>query len=461
MRRLAVTTLALAVLAAPATADATTTKLYSGPNYIYTPSLADSRVLFGESQAAGAARVAILPAAGGTPTTLATAEPKLAHAGVGVTYGGSDTRVFVQRVLELGGASLLTGPPAGLLTSLEDCDTSRDYEFAAPGPVVDGDLAAWAGAECKEQRVRIQTGDTSRIIDAGDFIHAIAAGGRYVAWLRMVRPPDPATPLGTRLVVVDSTTGDTAYSADVPPSTNVDVEPDGTAVISTYAPGGTPPAQPCHGGTARFIYFTLTEPVAHDVPGTNSCEGLFRVAGGRLAFVDHLGGNRHTLTITDLTGVPRQDVVRLDGLPPVASFDFDASHVAWTQTRCRDYAMFIRDASDTSAAGPAITCPVKVGKPRLSRDRTVHVPVSCPNGCRSPKGQGMTFVSPHWLHAWSKTISNAPYRAINVRPGGHVTLHLPTTARQRALIRRRRPVAVRIKIVAQNIYLPRIPRTLF
>lgn len=468
MRRLAFTALVFGALFAPASAIAAATRLYTSSNFLYPPSLADSRLLFGEALGGGAARVASIPVGGGTPTTLATARPKVGRAGVDVSYDGSATRVFVRRVVDLGNASLLAGPPNGPLTSLEECDTSRDYEFGAPGPVADGDLAAWAGAgtgaECKEQRIRIQTGDASRMVDAGDFIHAIAVGGRYVAWLRMVRPPDPSTPLGTRLVVFDSTTGETAYSAEVPPSTNVEVEPDGTAVISTFAPGGTPAAHPCRGGTARFIYFTPEEPVAHDVPGVNSCEGTFRVAAGRLAFVDHLGSERRMLTLTDLTGASRQDVARLDGFPPIPSFDFDGARVTWAQTRCRDYALMTRDAGDTSAASPGVTCPVKVGRPRLSRDRTIHVTVSCPNGCRSLKGGGMTVISPRWLHVWSKTrfgTRYAPYRPFSLKPGGRATLRLPTTRRQRAIIRRKGRVPIRLKIVAQNVYLPRLARTLF
>ena len=75
----------------------------------------------------------------------------------------------------------------------------------------------------------------------------------------------------------------------------------------------------------------------------------------------------------------------------------------------------------------------------------------------------MTVISPRFLHVWSQTRTTtrfAPYRAINLKAGGRTTVKLPTTAHQRRLIRRKRRVSIRLKIVAQDIYLPRIVRTL-
>ena len=139
--------------------------------------------------------------------------------------------------------------------------------------------------------------------------------------------------------------------------------------------------------------------------------------------------------------------------------------MAWSQTRCRDYALFVRDASDAGAPDPAVTCPIRVGSPRLSRDGTIHVRIACPNGCRTlpGQGQGMTVVSPRWLHVWSQTRGTtryAPYVPFSLRAGGSTTLRLPTTRYQRSVIRRKGRVSVRLKINAQDVYLPRIARTL-
>jgi hypothetical protein len=75
----------------------------------------------------------------------------------------------------------------------------------------------------------------------------------------------------------------------------------------------------------------------------------------------------------------------------------------------------------------------------------------------------MTVISPSWLHVWSRsggTTRYAPYVRFSLRPGGSTTLRLPTTRYQRAVIRRKGRVSVRLKVNAQNVYLPRIARTL-
>jgi hypothetical protein len=199
------------------------------------------------------------------------------------------------------------------------------------------------------------------------------------------------------------------------------------------------------------------------VPNARSCESAVRIAGNRIAYVHDLGNRGRMLATIDLAGTARQDIARLDMFPPNAAFDFDGTRLAWSQVRCRDNAVFVRDAADASAPDAAVTCPINVGTPRLARDNTIHGPLSCPKGCRSlsGSGQGMTVFAPRWLHVWRKTRNNivyAPYRPFSLKPGGKTVLKLPTTANQRRLIRKKRRVNIRLKINAQNVYLPRIVR---
>jgi hypothetical protein len=454
-RRIALAVSVVAAMGA-APAQAASTTVFSADSYLSSPALAGDRVLFEQFPAAGALRVLSVPVAGGGATTLTSAKRATADSSVVATYAGSAQAVWVRRIVELGPVSVLTGSPAGPLTSVEECGSERDYDFESPGPAVDGDLVVWAGAGCKQHQVHIQSGASSRVVDAGDFVYAVAAGGHYAAWLRLIRPADSNAPTQTRLVVVDALTGTEAYSTTVPQSSDLELEPDGTAVISTFLAM----SKPCNGGSNHFLYYTRAEPVAHEVPGVVSCVSAFRVANGRLAFVGT--DAQATITLTDLTGSTFQPVAGLGNLP-VGSFDFDGARVALSSVGCRSYSVRVRDAADTSAADPPPACPVAVGKPRLARDRTIHVPIRCPNGCRGRgSGNGMTIVSPRFLHVWSQTRTNtryAPYVHFDLKPGGRATLRLPTTAHQRALIRRKRRVPVRVKTIGQNIYLPRIART--
>jgi hypothetical protein len=125
-----------------------------------------------------------------------------------------------------------------------------------------------------------------------------------------------------------------------------------------------------------------------------------------------------------------------------------------------------RDASDTSAEDPPVTCPVHVGRPILRRDGTLHVAVACPNGCRPVPGatqQGMEIVSPRWLHVWSKdrhgNIRYSPFVKFDLQAGKRTVVRLPLTSHQRALLHRRHSASIRLKVLLQNVYLPRVART--
>ena len=449
MRRLA---LALTALVAPAVASAATTQPYVAGDFLHRAALAGDRVVVAEQRPGRVIRLLSVPVTGGTPVTLLEAAPGPGGSAF-VTYAGSPSRVIARR--SLGGAptDVLAGPPAGPLTALDGCSPAP--EVLAP-PAADGDLAAWAGADCSDSRIRIQDGDNARVIDAGGFVHAVAVARPYVAWLAVDRD---SSPLDTRLVVHDATTGQDAYNVVVPPASTLDVQADGTAVVATFAPVD----RSCGGGPSAHIrWYSPGQTQGTEVP-VRTCEAAVRIAGGRIAFVQALTGGGRMLSLTGLQGGTPQPVARLDAFPPQAAFDFDGTRVAWSLTRCRDDVVRVRDATDTSAPDPPVRCPVRVGTPRLSRDRTIHVPIACPNGCRARARQGMTVIAPRWLHVWSKTrltTRYAPYVRFDLAPGRRTTLKLPTTRHQRRVIRRKGRVAVRLKVVAQDIYLPRIARTL-
>src|SRR3954451_6735668 len=149
--------LVLAALAMPASATAASGPLFKGASYISTPALTGEHVLFAEYPGNNSVRVSSIPTAGGTATTLLTATATTSLGAANVSYDGTDARIYVARYLDPGPATMLSGPPAGPLSTVEECSGERDYEYGAPGPVVDGDVAAWAGAECHQQRIHMQT----------------------------------------------------------------------------------------------------------------------------------------------------------------------------------------------------------------------------------------------------------------------------------------------------------------
>src|SRR3954447_5682979 len=185
--------LVLAALVLTASATAASTVPYKGASYISAPALTGEHVLFAEYPGNNSVRVSSIPTAGGPKTSLLTATATTSIGAANVSYDGTDARIYVARYLDPGPATMLSGPPTGPLATVEDCAGERDYEYGAPGPAVDGDVAAWAGAECHQRRIHIQTGSTSRVVDAGDFVYDVAVGGGWVAWLRMVKPADPKT----------------------------------------------------------------------------------------------------------------------------------------------------------------------------------------------------------------------------------------------------------------------------
>src|SRR5204862_4359902 len=145
----------------------------------------------------------------------------------------------------------------------------------------------------------------------------------------------------------------------------LDVDENGTAVLGAFPQPSGP--SPCGASPrARVTYYTVAQPVEHEVPVT-TCFDDVRIAGGRIAFVQRIAGGGDQLALTDLTGTTIQPVARVDQFPPIANFDYDGTRLAWAQIRCRDSALLRRDAADPSPPDPAVSCPVLLGKPRVAR----------------------------------------------------------------------------------------------
>jgi hypothetical protein len=370
----------------------------------------------------------------------------------------SADRVRALTSSEGGAPDLYGGPLTGPLTKLATCTQAAGLAFP-PRPALDGDLSATPAADCVRNRIRMQLGAITRTVDATGYVVDIAAAGHYVAWV------DTREPGGkSYLTVYDVLAGQTAYTLQITPAQWLDVQADGTAAVTQF--DDSLDRRPCNTFQAHPTYFTVGEPVAHTLP-QSTCFGSIKIAGGRIAFVEHLANGGDRLELVNLAGTQVQPVARLDAEPTATpDFDYDGAHVAWTQTRCRDFVVLRRNASDTSPESPAVSCPVHVGSPILRRDGTLHVAVSCPNGCRSDRGNslsGIQIVSPHWLHVWSKdrrgNTRYSPFVPVNLQAGKRTVVRLPLTSHQRALLRRRHSVSVRLKVLLQNVYLPRVART--
>jgi hypothetical protein len=397
---------------------------------------------------------------GSGPQRLLQIKPRVRGQSGLALLAASAGEVLMRSAFEGGDTDLLGGPSMGPLSVLESCPQSTPV-YQPATPAIDAGLSIWSGEGCVPDRLELRLGAVSRTIEAGGAVASLAAAGHYAAWISSKPTGNPSVPTPTLLTVYDAHAGAVAYSAQIPPATITDVDSDGTAVV---APSDVANGHGLCGRDypSRITYYTLAEPTAHPVP-VASCASALKIAAGRIAFEQRLPGGSDRLALTNLAGTAVQPVAAVTTL---SNFDYDGAHVAWTQSRCRDDALFRRDAGDSSAPDPAITCPVRVGAPRLSRDGTLHVAVSCPSGCRPEPGggslQGMQLISPHWLHVVSKTrgvTRYTPFVRFSLRAGERTVIRLPLTASQRAGLRRHPRTSVRLKVLLQNVYLPRIART--
>ncbi|HWH44268.1 MAG TPA: hypothetical protein VNT32_06025 [Thermoleophilaceae bacterium] len=444
MWRLTATGIVLALLA-PATAATASREVLESHAALGVPALASDRVVVSAFPAPGAIDLLSAPFAGDASRLLSWRGHPRDPASI--TYGAAGSRVVAARGLAEGGTrDVLSGPPAGPLAIRESCET-----VSAVSPAGGGSVIAWGGAGCVPDRLRIEWDGGAADIDPPGFVTALAAGGRFAAWLALDRATDPVR---TRLFVYDTAARAIVRDEPVPPSSDLDVQEDGTALIDTFAPGpadGCPPSAPA----PRFVLFPAGAP-ARDVP-LRSCSSRVRIAGGRIAFVQRTASGGEVISLAGLAGEDVQAITGQESFPPMPRFDWDGERVAWATTRCRDHALFVRDPADGGPAPDGGHCRIRIGSPRLGRDGSLHVRVACREGCIG--GPGLTVISPRWLHFRSRG-RPMPYRGFDLRPERATTLRLPLTARQRALIRRRGRVEVRLKALGLNLYEPRVARTL-
>jgi hypothetical protein len=438
-------------LALCGTATAATTKVMeSSTAHFFEPALAGDSVVAGAFRPKGI--VDVLAAQPGQKPALL-----LRVTNAGAHPAASGDRVLVRRSSEGGDTDIFSGTLAGPLTKIQSCPQDSNLAFQ-PGPALDGTLAVWSAGDCNRNHVHIQNGSAVQTVDTGGVVAAVAAAAPYAAWLSGAPGPE-------QLTVYDTQAARVAYSVAVPPSQQVDVAADGTAVLGHALAGTTSKLCP-HDLPAEIDYFTLAEPRAHPVPAELcSLNQAVKIAAGRIAYVERLQTGLDQLTTSGLDGSAARPLALFEPRFSGTSFDFDGDRVAWTDVRCRSSVVLRREVSDTSAPEPAATCPVRVGSPRLSRDGTLHVAVACPNGCQ-PDGssslQGIQIISPHWLHVVGRTrnvVRYAPFVPFSLKPGGREVLHLPLTAPQRATLRRHGRARVRLKVLLQDVYLPSVIRT--
>jgi hypothetical protein len=392
------------------------------------------------------------------PGTAAALQVRIVHStahdhALRLAFGSSQTTLAVTEYGFAGGVSSATrlraGPVGGPLKLVESCGAATQFAKLV-SPAVDGTLTAFAGGACSTSKVLLHdtTGAVAdRTVDAGGPITGLALAGDYLAVLAIT-----ATTTST-LTLYDVATDTTVTTAAVatPRGADVDVQADGTAVVSAAPmPSIYTPPFPCGtAGATNVQWISAASPTLHDVPIT-TCGLTVRVAGGRVAYLAAAGGET-TLTSADLDGTNQTPVARFGAFPDSGIFDYDGTTYAWYQTGCRNWSIRTRAASDPSAPVPALTCRVSVGTPKLGRDG-IHVRISCPDGCLANGGLGLGITSPGWLRKGLTGFS--------LRPGQRKTIVLPVTSSARARLARLGHQAVRIKVVAQHVYLPKVLRTL-
>ena len=443
-RSLLVTAILTLALAAPAGADPVTVMRFRD-SPASSVALAGDRVLalsyFDFPATRGEGAKVLSGAPGIRPSTLAVqADHRLIAQ---LRIAGSATQALITRVEEP--TRVLVGTPSGPVRTVDSCP----YYYRSD-PAADGDLAAWP---CGSNRVTIlKGGDLTRIeIDRSTSLAAVAVGGRFVAWVAE-RIPDLMAPT-YQLTVFDTTSGEAAYVVDDVPFTGgeLQVQDDGTSAVITNTSaraGGCP----LDDGVGEIRYYTALEPRAHVVP-LKPCTYGIRLAKGRIAFMDRAKPSG-VLSIARLDGtvterVARANPVESEGLP----FDFDGAQIAWGRSRCSDAVVQRRAVGDGSPTEPGVTCPVRVGRPRVGTD--FRVPIACPRGCRALAGEGMSIEAPFWLKSRHPQLT-----LFRARPGGKTTAVFSLSKRQRTLLRKHPRARVRFFLAGENFVRRNVVRTL-
>jgi hypothetical protein len=183
---------------------------------------------------------------------------------------------------------------------------------------------------------------------------AVAAAGRYLAWLD---PPNSET---ARLVVYDRVAAGELYSVDVvPPSAlpgQLDVQDDGKAVYVDR--DGLEWASP-------------SAPTAHRVASSGFFQNP-RIADDLIAFArPDFGRGRSAVRVVDLDG-KRVTSASADGLAAelTTGLDFDGKHVVFGSQPCQTAAIVVWDIAGRAPHLPRERCPAA----RFASDRTTRTP---------------------------------------------------------------------------------------
>lgn len=433
------TTVAAAWMALTGSASAAPAELLSGRDHLDVPALAGDRVVVSEATSRGPRALAVGPT--GRTSSLHSGRPgETLH--LAARPGG-----VLARVTGRDGVAwrLFAGALDGPFHVRDACGTP------APPPASGGVVDVWADAGCVDDRVRVQWPGGQQDVQASGSVVAVAAGGRYAAWIEARRPDallriyDTDSPGVIRNFTLDALTN------------NLDVQDDGTAVVATLAGSSGAAPVSCGRGVLvpRFSIHPLDGP-SREVP-LRSCSASVRIGGDRIAFVERTAAGDDVISLVSLDGTSVQAIAGAESFPPFPRFDWDGRRLAWTTTRCRDHALLVSDPADGGRAATSTRCPIAVGRPRVGSDGRLHVRIRCPRGCVSDPG--LTVISPRWLHFGSRG-RPMPYARFDLRPGRATTLRLPLTLHQRRLIRRRGRVEVRLKALGLNLYRPRIARTI-
>jgi len=242
-------------------------------------------------------------AAGRSPQTLLTAAADDGEF-VPLLYAASPERAIA--VLQGRDTELLSLPFDGPPTQVDRCPWPAAPVLGAPA--AGGPLGVWGACTAGQLLVQDAATGASQTVVSGN-TGTLAAAAPYAAWIESFQDADRF--LRTRLVVYDAAAGAVAYRADVPPVDALDVQSDGTAVVSGFFAGFANACPDRLGG--QVAWFSVAEPTAH-VTDRVSC-GALAAADGRVAMAAPAGGGTTVLSVGPITGGPVANAV-----PPARSW---------------------------------------------------------------------------------------------------------------------------------------------
>lgn len=284
-------------------------------------------------------------------------------------------------------SELLVGTPQGDFRVLSN-PTRDGYQCSPLGVGADGDVLVVTQLNCEGAEVVVRdlanggepqplpwrTGPGTRL----DYDADVRVAGRFVAWHVRGDPPDPMSPIPSRLVVFDRSAGEVAYEVRLdefmgarPPATfelNFELQDDGTVVaaVPDYDAGVFAPRR-------TLIWASPSDPTAHVIP-VQAASLEFALHGDLVAL---RRADTRDYAVIDLAGRPINvfDYHATTG----GGVDFDGRRLAWVQN----------DAVHNEAF-PVVATPDIANRALLvRRDGRVEVPVWCPSSaspCRVTVG---------------------------------------------------------------------------